>query len=365
MARIGPTPAVNAAAPASSVAATLRTQALAQAEAGLTALLETRSTAAPAKPTDQPRSQTAPTPAKTLEAAVANAASRQGGLAPLMADLEQALASPALPASLKAAIAEVLSLRKPLTASTSAADIKQAASASGVFLEPRLAAGAPAQPDMKAALLVLRQMLQSAMPSGPPQAADAPPRPPLEPAPPPPFKGDLPHGHKPATASLPPGLSEQAVLRHLEKATSGAIARTELLQYASLPDAPRDRIGADRPPGAWMFEIPFLTPQGAAIAQFKIERDGGGGADAASDAAVWRTQFSIDLEPLGPIHAQVILGAGHTAVTLWAEREDTASRLRQDQGELSGALFGADVAVYPGAPRATPPTVGQFVDRAT
>jgi len=332
------------------------------------AMLEASPTAVAAKPTSDPLPQpqpNAPTPAKTLEAAVASAASRQAGLAPLMADLEQALTSPILSAPVKAAIAEVLSLRTPLTPAPTAADIKQAVSASGVFLEPRLAAAMPTQPDMKAALLVLRQMLQGAAQAAPPQAADAAPRSPPEPAPPPPFKGDIPHGQKPAAANLPPSLSENAVLQHLEKATSGAIARTELLQFASLPDAPRDLIGADRPPPAWMFEVPFLTPRGAAIAQFKIERDGGGGAEGAADGPIWRTQFSIDLEPLGPIHAQVALGGGHTAVTLWAERQETADRLRQDQGELSGALFGADVAVYPGSPRAAPPAAGQFVDRST
>jgi hypothetical protein len=357
MARVDPTSAVNAVPPVSAAAAALRVQALVQAEAGLMTTIET----SPAQPDAK-----APTPpAKPLEAAIANAAGRQGGLAPLMADLEQALASPALPAPVKAAMAEVLSLRTPLTATPTAGEIRNAMSTSGVFLEPRLAAGTPAQPDLKAALLVLRQALRSALPAATPQAADALPHPPTEPAPPPPFKGDIPHGQRPVAPSLSPGLSEHAALQHLEKATSGAIARTELLQFASLPDAPRDLIGADRPPPSWMFEVPFLTAQGAAIAQFKIERDGGGGVEGASDGPIWRTQFSIDLEPLGPIHAQVALGAGHTAVTLWAEREATASRLRQDQGELAGALHGADVTVYPGSPRAAPPAAGQFVDRST
>jgi hypothetical protein len=352
MARVGPTSAVSSTPPVSPTAAALRVQTLVEAEATLQASPD----AAPTKPPQ----------AQTLKTAIADAASRQGGLAPLMADLEQAMGSTALPAGLKAAISQVLSLRTPLTPTLTAADIKQAVSASGVFLEPRLAADVPARPDMKAALLVLRQMLQTLPAASPP----APQRTTAErpPPPPPPFKGDIPHAQRPVAASLSPDMPEHAVLQHLQKATLGAIARTELLQFASLPDAPRadaPRTDMDRP-AAWMFEVPFLTAQGAAIAQFKIERDGGeGGAESAARGPIWRSQFSIDLEPLGPIHAQVTLSGGQTVVTLWAERPETAAQLNDDQGELAVALGGAEVAVYPGSPRAVPPPAGQFVDRST
>ncbi len=56
------------------------------------------------------------------------------------------------------------------------------------------------------------------------------------------------------------------------KETDGALARTTLL-HASLPDQP----GAQRlehQAQRWTFEVPFMTPQGTAIAQFEASRDG-------------------------------------------------------------------------------------------
>jgi len=59
--------------------------------------------------------------------------------------------------------------------------------------------------------------------------------------------------------------------------TDAAIARQTLLQVASLPDrvdASGGRIDPSMP--RWNFEVPFATPQGTAMAQFEIARDGGG-----------------------------------------------------------------------------------------
>ena len=64
---------------------------------------------------------------------------------------------------------------------------------------------------------------------------------------------------------------------------------------ASIPAAPR-----------WNFEIPFATPQGTAMAQFEISRDGGGNEVEAAKR-VWRARFSLDVEPAGPVHALVSL----------------------------------------------------------
>ena len=63
----------------------------------------------------------------------------------------------------------------------------------------------------------------------------------------------------------------------------------------SIPTAPR-----------WNFEIPFATPQGTAMAQFEISRDGGGNEVEAAKR-VWRARFSLDVEPAGPVHALVSL----------------------------------------------------------
>ena len=125
---------------------------------------------------------------------------------------------------------------------------------------------------------------------------------------------------------------------HLLGDTDAAIARQTLLQVASLPDrvdtaAPRIDPAAPR----WSFEIPFATPQGTAMAQFEISRDGGGNEVEAAKR-VWRARFSLDVEPAGPVHALVSLSGDKTSVRMWAERPATAAQLRAGAAQLSQAL---------------------------
>jgi hypothetical protein len=117
-----------------------------------------------------------------------------------------------------------------------------------------------------------------------------------------------------------------------------------------------------------MFEIPFSTPQGSAIAQFEIRRDGRGGG-AEQSGPVWRARFSLAVEPIGPVHAQVVLMGGRAWVTLWAEREASVQILRDKETLLSQALKDSDVvpevAFFFGTPNRPAAAAGQFVDRAS
>jgi hypothetical protein len=185
---------------------------------------------------------------------------------------------------------------------------------------------------------------------------------PHEAPPPPPMKGATPEAQKAAQPSLAPDADPAALVRHLERATSGAIARTELFQLASLPDAPRAD-GETTRAQSWLFEIPLATQQGPAVAQFEIEKDGGGASENREGPA-WRTRFSVDVEPLGLIHALLVLAGGKTTITLWAERGESLARLRADQADLAGALE-AEVAVYPGRPTAPKLPSGRFLDASS
>jgi hypothetical protein len=120
------------------------------------------------------------TPEQAVGEAVRVAAPRQAGLAPLFADAEQAVEANALPARVRAAATDLLSLRLPLDAQLTGPDVKQAFIRSGVLFEgrvasttdlaqatrsiaapsPQNAAPAPAD-DLKAALLVFRQVLKT------------------------------------------------------------------------------------------------------------------------------------------------------------------------------------------------------------
>jgi hypothetical protein len=189
--------------------------------------------------------------------------------------------------------------------------------------------------------------------------------------PPPPVNGALPSAQPVAPATLASHMPVNTALQHLLDDTDGAIARQTLLQIASLPgqvDASATRLDASTP--RWNFEIPFATPQGTAMAQFEIARDGGG-REVSAAKATWRARFSLNVEPAGPVHALVSLSGDRTSVKMWAERPSTASQLRAGVSQLTQALSRAelvpgDIVVRDGAPeRPAAAPAGHFLDRAS
>lgn len=422
------------------------------------------------------RNPLTPTEQVAVTVASAEAATKQGSQAPLFANLASVVTGSDLPVGLKQAVLDVLAQQTPLNTALDGGDIESAFQKSGLFLEASLAAGTTppsgAVPDLKAALLVLRQTLAAtsgtleiAAPStlavavatnavATAQAASAPPQvageavqaalPEAEIAQspqmqrnanvvaavladmvdapqaalprmsaglaasllqevtqnlprmtgnvpgatkavpdghvfeaaartttPPPFRGALPSPQAVASPSLAPDAPLAATVHRLLDDTDAAIARQTLLQVASLPDRV-DASGHRTDPTVpqWNFEIPFATPQGTAMAQFEISRDGGNEqADPAKRA--WRARFTLNVEPSGPVHALITLNGDKTFVRMWAERPATAQQLRAGIGELNQALTKAelkpgDIVVRDGTPpQAAPARAGHFLDRAT
>jgi hypothetical protein len=392
-----------------------------------------------------------------LSAAAQTAATQQESLAPLFANLGAVAASNGLPPQLQQAVIQLLAQRTTLDQNLTGNDIKNAFQKSGLLLEASLASGtvsAPSGvPDLKAALIVLRQTLLSSQGAGDGSAPSASvPRPvlpslanaaatlapllaedalagnglgrivlsatPLNVAsrtatadaalnllqevlqeiprearntslatvvlkagsnddvtvrtntPPPPFRGALPSTQPIASPSIAPHSPLATTVSHLLGDTEGAIARQILLQVASLPNAADTTSGRLDPTGPrWNFEIPFATPQGTAIAQFEIARDGGG-SEVEAAKRVWRARFSLDVEPAGPVHALVSLSGERTSVRMWAERPATAAQLRAGAVELSQALSKAelrpgDIVIRDGTPpQSASPPAGHFLDRA-
>src|SRR5579871_2121833 len=224
-------------------------------------------------------------PAAAAQAAIATAvqssAARQGSLAPLLADAGVAAIVPTLPEPVRQAAERLLALQPMLDETISADGLKQAVNRSGLFLEAHLAsdgmqaaangAAAPPADDVKAALIVLRNVLKTWLAADPaaaltpgtatprpaalmdlvraalaplpenaaPPAQDgAPPAAPhaSTPTPPPPYRG-APTAAQPAAA---PSISTDMAPRDIGKVllgeTDAAIARQTLLQAASLPD---------------------------------------------------------------------------------------------------------------------------------
>jgi hypothetical protein len=442
------------------------------------------------------------TPLERAAVAVATetAVTQQGSQAPLFANLGALAQSNSLPAPLQQAVAQVLAQRTQLDQNLGGNEIQSAFQKSGLFLEASLASGSVSQasgiPDLKAALIVLRQTLvtslgatespavivpQPAVPQPPVPGAPATPAseaafaqtqtasaqtqttqqaPPLAPSspeidvqeillpqarlplaaetldtgraerivltgallateprsatsgavlnllqealqenppapgnassatvmlpngrseeaivrtntPPPPFRGSLPTAQPVAAPSIVSHAPLAATAQHLLENTDAAIARQTLLQVASLPDragAGDTRLDPSAP--RWSFEIPFATPQGTAVAQFEISRDGGGN-EADTVKRVWRARFSLDVEPAGPVHALISLSGDRTSVRMWAERPATAAQLRSRAAELSQALSQAelqpgDIVIRAGTPpQVKPARAGHFLDRAT
>lgn len=388
------------------------------------------------------------------------AAAEQESLAPLFANLGAAAASGHLPPKLQQAIAQVLAQQTSLDPNLDGGDIKTAFQKSGLFLEASLAAGSlPSSgvPDLKAALIVLRQTLQSALganataaaasgatpfnaagatsasspagdlqeimlpqarlavapdiavpgrnaAAGAPNAGQSagltlnllqealqelgnPARTPAATAlprearsadasvhtntPPPPLRGALPAAQPIAAPSLAPDAPLATTAHHLLDDTDAALARQTLLQVASLPDrVDTPGLKADMMVPRWNFEIPFVTPQGTAMAQFEISGDGGE-REVEAAKRIWRARFTIDVEPTGPVHALVSLTGETTSVRIWAERPDTAAQLRAGASQLSEALSRAelrpgDIVIRDGAPPQPPAAAraGHFLDRA-
>jgi hypothetical protein len=433
-----------------------------------------------------------------VSAAVQTAVTQQGSLAPLFANLGVVASSGSLPPALQQAVAQVLAQRSSLDQNLTGSDVKNAFESSGLFLEASLASGsvstASGIPDLKAALIVLRQTLlsslgtadspataataqpQSVVPqSAVPATADTTasneaatlhatavattPAPSLSPeieapeillpqvassailldtgahaatagaalnllqevlqensqgnlqanlqgnlqanlpkalreidspslalampndgrnddvtvhtnTPPPPFRGASPSAQPIASPSIAPGAPLATTVRHLLDDTDAAIARQTLLQVASLPgqaDTTTSRLDPAVP--RWNFEIPFVTPQGTAVAQFEISRDGTGSETEAAKRA-WRARFSLDVEPAGPVHVMVSLSGDRTSVRMWAERPATAEQLQAGASQLSHALTRAellpgDIVIRVGVPaQSAAAPAGHFLDRA-
>jgi hypothetical protein len=107
------------------------------------------------------------TPQEALAVAVAaqSAATQQAGLAPLFANLNVAAGLNNLPPQVQQAVAQLLSQQVTLDQNLTGNAIRQAFQNSGLFLEASLASGSvsTAAPDLKAALIVLRQVLATSL----------------------------------------------------------------------------------------------------------------------------------------------------------------------------------------------------------
>jgi len=257
---------------------------------------------------------------------------KQDGLASLMANVLRAVSSGTLPPALQAAVQQLVDMHLPTDKPPSASDIKAALAGSGLFTESDLAKGA--QPnDLKSGLGKLNQAAQDMAAKSAPGDGEVPHQ---GPSVPPPMRGGVPVAQAAATPTLPKGADAALTAKLLVTGSEAALARQDLLQLASLPDPqnPSDK--------RWMVEVPLMTPQGPAVAQLVVSRDGRGTSKEAPEP-VWRVGLAVNLEPLGPVRANLALSGGHAWVTIAADRPESLDKLQQNAGWLSGALQEAEL----------------------
>ncbi len=315
---------------------------------------------------------------KSVAALVGNATLRQGGLAPLYANLEAAFARPEVPPPVVAAARQLLALRLDIRAEVDADGIKNALLRSGLVTDP--AQGVRPMPvDLRSALLDLRAALKNWLDATPTALREAMPTTPSTgeslgaaraSGPVLPFRNTptLPQLAVPAT--LPAEAAPAEMARQLLNETDAALARQTLLQIASLPE---EASSGARPRGDasthLTFDIPLTNGQGTAIAQMRIERDGAE-RTAEGDVPIWRVNFSINLEPIGPVHARIGLIGDRAAVTLKAERDESANRLARELPLLEAGLRSVDLEpgrllCHAGTPQGSAAGPGHFLDQAT
>lgn len=115
--------------------------------------------------------------AQAVSTATQSAVTQQASLATLFANLGAVTSLKGLPQQLQQAVAQVLAQRPPLDAQLTGEEVKSAFQNSGLFLEASLANGSLPQgglPDMKAALIVLRQALATTLATASPTQSTTP-----------------------------------------------------------------------------------------------------------------------------------------------------------------------------------------------
>ena len=186
----------------------------------------------------------------------------------------------------------------------------------------------------------------------------------------PPFAG-APTAAQPAA---PPSIDLMATPKlqalHLLAGSDAALARQTLLQISSLPPGDTASQSGDAALGARLIcDIPVMTAAGNGVMQMAVERDANR-RDALDAVPTWRAKFSVDIEPLGPVHIQVVLAAGRASVTLNPERAESFEALADglpalEAGLREAALEPGELHCRAGAPRMRPASPGTFLDRAT
>jgi hypothetical protein len=283
---------------------------------------------------------------------------RQGSVTALTIALSGIAGKVVLPEPVARAAQQVLAGRVAIDAPRfNGSALQTAMRGSGVFQEASLAQGQQLlqQPDMKSALLALRQTLTSWLGQQAPVAAVV--------QIPPPLRGTTPRARASEPPPLDAGDAPEEIGKHLLERTESALARVRLHQHASLPD-PAGRAAE------WSMDLPVLIGTHQTLMQMQIHRDQHSETETVAERG-WQMRFAINLPDMGEVGAQVSLRARTVGVMLWASDPEASAALDAEVAALRDSL--AMAGLQPGAVivrHGEPPTApaapsGHFVDART
>jgi hypothetical protein len=161
--------------------------------------------------------------------------------------------------------------------------------------------------------------------------------------------------------------SPALIARTLMQRAETALAQTRVLEVATQVMRNEQTASPPHPtaPTQWNFDLPLATPVGQALVRFEIDRHAQGARDETPEV-IWRARLSLDIEPLGPVHAQIALRGAKAWVSLWAERAETAQLLETQKPLLRQTLgaeaLEADILLQAGGPTGEPVHGGTIRD---
>jgi hypothetical protein len=210
-------------------------------------------------------------------------------------------------------VATVLGSTAPGDKGLSPSIVRQLFLDSGIFLEPKLAAGQPPGNDLKASLLLLLLQIRTAM---------------TRQQRPTPQSGEQ-QSQTQADSAI------NKLLNLLLRQAEGGLARIQLNQLNSLPPEDGSKV-------VWQFELPLRHADEFDSFKIRIEREDGNNEQAQH---CWRITLNFDLDPLGPVQAQISLQGEEVSTLFTTERKESAATIDQHLPILSQAFSQAGLRV--------------------
>lgn len=298
-----------------------------------------------------PAPQAVSAPQTALNNRILAAQSIQNSLAPLFADLDQALQSSraGLPPDVAEAMDAVLKFRLTPDKGLDGQAIQNAMKNSGIFLEAKLAqtpSAAPAlAPDMKSTLLRLQTALAGQFANVATMALETTSKRPALPR-----RDQALQAQSPALSTLHEGMPLEQLGAQLLRETREAIERVHVLQLANLDPTQNINLGAAQSalPHSLVFELPVAVGQHTTVAQFAIQEEKRDNTEQASEedrGPAWRMRFSLETPDMGRLHGSVRLQDHRVDVNLWAEERQSFAVLHQQLPHLRERLRAAQLDI--------------------